>query len=212
VDEATWLACTESQKMLAFLRGKVSERKLRLFACACCRRAWHLLEDQRSRQAVLIAEAHADGTVSPRALRKARAFAADAFAFASGHYTAPGAHAACAHAVAANAAESAREATAAVHDPGQAALLRCIIGNPFRPGAVEAAWLAWGGGIVPRLARAAYDHRHSPGGSLDVARLAVLADALEEAGCTDADFLGHLRGPGPHARGCFVVDYLLAKE
>jgi len=41
--------------------------------------------------------------------------------------------------------------------------------------------------------------------------LPVLADALEEAGCTDADLLGHLRGPGPHVRGCWVLDLLLGK-
>ena len=51
-----------------------------------------------------------------------------------------------------------------------------------------------------------------PAGTLDNTRLAVLADALEEAGCTEADILGHLRGPGPHVRGCWVVDLILGKE
>jgi hypothetical protein len=51
-----------------------------------------------------------------------------------------------------------------------------------------------------------------PSGVLENARLAVLADALEEAGCFDADLLGHLRSPGPHARGCFVINLLLNKE
>jgi hypothetical protein len=51
-----------------------------------------------------------------------------------------------------------------------------------------------------------------PAGQLDPTRLAVLADAVEEAGCTDADLLGHLRGPGPHVRGCWAVDLLLGKE
>jgi hypothetical protein len=46
---------------------------------------------------------------------------------------------------------------------------------------------------------------------LDTVRLAVLADALEEAGCADADLLVHLRGPGPHARGCWVLELLLGK-
>ena len=46
----------------------------------------------------------------------------------------------------------------------------------------------------------------------DAAAMPVLADALEEAGCIDADILGHLRGPGPHARGCHVLDALLGKE
>ena len=61
------------------------------------------------------------------------------------------------------------------------------------------------------LAQAAYDQRTLPAGHLDPARLAVLADALDEAGCTDADVLNHLRGPGPHVRGCWAVDLLLGK-
>jgi len=48
--------------------------------------------------------------------------------------------------------------------------------------------------------------------TLDTARLAVLADALEEAGCDNADILAHCRGPGPHVRGCWVVDLLSGKE
>jgi hypothetical protein len=39
----------------------------------------------------------------------------------------------------------------------------------------------------------------------------VLADALEDGGCVDQALLGHLRGPGPHARGCQVLDALLGK-
>jgi hypothetical protein len=66
--------------------------------------------------------------------------------------------------------------------------------------------------MVPRLAQAAYEQRELPAGTLDVARLAVLADALEEAGHDQVDVLGHLRGPGPHVRGCWAVDLLLGKE
>jgi hypothetical protein len=51
-----------------------------------------------------------------------------------------------------------------------------------------------------------------PSGHLDPARLGVLADALEEAGYTDAETLGHLCGPGPHGRGCFALDVILSKE
>ncbi len=40
----------------------------------------------------------------------------------------------------------------------------------------------------------------------------VLADALEDAGCADADILAHCRGHGPHVRGCWVVDLVLGKE
>jgi hypothetical protein len=58
----------------------------------------------------------------------------------------------------------------------------------------EASWLAWDGGTVAKLAQGIYDGR-----AFD--RLPIHADALEEAGCADADLLGHLRGPGPHVRG-----------
>jgi hypothetical protein len=93
----------------------------------------------------------------------------------------------------------------------QAALLHDIFGNPFRPAAVDPAWLAWHGGAIPNLAQTVYEERELPSGHLDAARLAVLADMLEEAGCADAQLLGHLRGPGPHVRGCFAVDLLLGK-
>jgi hypothetical protein len=85
-------------------------------------------------------------------------------------------------------------------------LLHDVIGNPFRPApSVDPAWLTWNGGTVPRLAQAIYDER-----AFD--RLPVLADALEDAGCTDADLLGHLRRPWFHVRGCWAVDLLLGKE
>src|SRR3954449_1270732 len=81
MDEADWLTSTDPQGMLAFLRnsGKLSERKLRLFAVACCRRVWHLLTDERSRNAVDIAEQYADGEVSEQEMGRA---AAQAFAAA----------------------------------------------------------------------------------------------------------------------------------
>ena len=49
-------------------------------------------------------------------------------------------------------------------------------------------------------------------GLIDPARLAVLSDALEEAGCPDETLLAHLRSPGPHVRGCWVLDLVLGKE
>ena len=72
-----------------------------------------------------------------------------------------------------------------------------------------------GAGVPPVahvLARAAYEERELPSGHLDNARLGVLSDALEEAGCTDEALLGHLRGAGPHVRGCWALDLVLAKE
>ena len=84
-----------------------------------------------------------------------------------------------------------------------------IFGNPFRAISVD-------GGCLPSsviaLAQAAYGNRLEPLATLEPDRLAVLADALEIAGSTDAIILEHLRGPGPHVRGCFVVDLLLGKK
>ena len=85
-------------------------------------------------------------------------------------------------------------------------------GSPFRPVTVEPGWLTWHGGAAVKLAQAIYEDRELPSGHLDAARLAVLADLLEEAGCSDPHLLGHLRSPGPHVRGCVAVDALLGRS
>jgi hypothetical protein len=72
--EAEWLACAEPQPMLDHMRGRISDRKLRLFAVACCRQVWHLLPDEQCRRAVEIAERYADGLARKKEL--AVAFAA----------------------------------------------------------------------------------------------------------------------------------------
>ena len=87
-------------------------------------------------------------------------------------------------------------------------LLRDIFGNPFRPVSVSPTCRT---PHVVALAQAAYEQRVLPAGHLDPARLAVLADALEEAGCADAGLLGHLRSQGPHVRGCWALDMILGK-
>src|SRR5262249_43797709 len=92
---------------------------------------------------------------------------------------------------------------------GQAALLRDIFGNPFHPVALDSAWPT---STALGLATAAYDDRLLPAGTLDPDRLAILSDALEDVGCDNGDLLSHLRGPGPHVRGCWVIDLLLGKE
>jgi hypothetical protein len=90
----------------------------------------------------------------------------------------------------------------------QCGLIRDVFGNPFHPAAVAPSCRV---PQVVALAQAAYGERELPSGTLDPGRLAVLADALEDAGCADAELLGHLRGPGPHVRGCWAVDLLLGK-
>jgi hypothetical protein len=81
-------------------------------------------------------------------------------------------------------------------------LLRCIVGNPFRPVAFDPAWRSE---TAVSLASSIYEER-----AFD--RMPILADALEEAGCDHADVLAHCRGPGPHARGCWVIDGVLSKQ
>jgi hypothetical protein len=93
--------------------------------------------------------------------------------------------------------------------PAQAALIRDVLGNPFHHVNLNPTLRT---PVVLALAQAAYDNRIMPAGTLDPERLAVLADALEESGCTDADILGHLRGPGPHVRGCHILDLVLDKK
>src|SRR5262249_2457089 len=99
-------------------------------------------------------------------------------------------------------------------DPERAAqvsLVREFLGNPFRPLVLAPSVFHWNDRIIPKLAGALYADRALPSGPLDNGRLAILADAVEEAGCTDAEVLAHLRGPGPHVRGCWALDALLLR-
>jgi hypothetical protein len=105
--------------------------------------------------------------------------------------------------------DPASERTNTEEGAAQAHLLRDIFGNPFRPATISPAWLT---PTVKNLATAAYENRTLSAGTLEHARLAVLADALEDAGCTNSDILYHLRCPGPHVRGCWALDLLLGKS
>ena len=249
MNEAEWLACTDPKPMLELLYFKVRVRKLRLFACACCRRVWSLLHDERSQRVVEVAERYAGSFVPEVERSRAReeAFyvekhilleggansAAEMAASAAGYagagdedfyrspegdeFTASWGAAYCAaesvvydvHRVPRRADWTRLQAQARrVEQAAQASILRDIIGNPFRPIHFD---LASRLPAVLTLATAAYEDRILPACTLDPERLAVLADALEESGCTDADILGHLRGSGPHVRGCHVLDLLLEK-
>ncbi len=87
----------------------------------------------------------------------------------------------------------------------QCDLLRDLFEGVFQPVAVQPDWLAWQAGLVSRLARVLHDE-----GRFN--ELPVLADALEDAGCDDPRLLEHLRGHGPHARGCWALDAVLNKN
>jgi len=235
--EAEWLACDDLEPMLTFLlHGKASDKKLRLFPCACCRRIWHLLHDDRSKKAVEASERYVDGTASLsellRAYRestevrgnaaKSATLAADAAS--SADYTVASAASAAAWAAVDEEGlvkeiiekelgsggeqrswDAWRQLAKAVVAKEQASIFRDIFGDPFRPTLVKPSWLAWNDGTIRKMAQVIYDAR-----AFD--RLPLLADALEDAGCTDADVLNHCRTPGEHVRGCWVVDLLLGKS
>jgi hypothetical protein len=240
--EEQWLTCTDPDPMLGFLRGKVGDRKLRLFALACCQRISTRIKDERSRAAVEFSERFAERRVARRrgvvaVDRAATAACRDADAASSravdGKQYAErmiGVNA-CLAAMAtlecrpwlSASGASGFSANAIGWDwlirtqpdtlPGwvpaarrpeqeqQAHLLRDIIGNPFRPVALNPAWLT---SAVVSIARRAYEER-------DYQALPILADALEEAGCDNPDILAHCRGQGEHIRGCWVVDMILEK-
>ena len=233
MNEEEWLACTDPTPMLDFLRGKVSDRKLRLFVCACCRRIWHKLFDKQSRRAVEVAERLADGQADPAEVAAARTEMDELLRRKEQEW---GEEASLSEAAFLYShvdhlprmlAQSALEEGVTTQWTGLAAdfkadrpadnrplveALHDIFGNPFHSMTISPTILAWNDATVVRLAQAAYEERHLPAGTLDNGRLAVLADALEEAGCTDADILDHLRGPGPHVRGCWPVDLCLGKS
>jgi hypothetical protein len=187
--EAEWLACTDPEKMRQFVCNLTSERKRLLYMVAWCRCSKPVVRDRHARAAVEAEEQYADGLATHEDFLRAGS-AAFLVQFVpilmGGHHKA--------------------------RHPEYAQLLRDVIGNPFRPVVLSPTWLAWNDVTVVRLAQAAYDQRDLPAGTLDNTRLAVLADALEEAGCTSEDVLGHLRGPGPHVRGCWPIDLCLGKS
>jgi hypothetical protein len=219
--EEQWLAGADPKPMLEYLRGKVSDRKLRLFAAAGYRLCYgpDLTYSATAQRAVEVAERFADGLAGREELSQSSRAASDAVWYSLdavfGHTRASEVEGAAAQ-VAGEPAGAAQAIPVARYNPNygeltaaQAGLLRDIVGGPFRPVTTSPAWRT---AQVMALARVAYDQRELPSGTLDVARLGVLADALEEAGCDQADLLGHLRGPGPHVRGCWALDLLLGKE
>jgi hypothetical protein len=214
--EAEWLHGSDPEPMLEDAH-LASERKLRLFAAACCRRVWEQLGAD-ARRAVEVAERHADGTAAGEELDAARPAAgepSDREAALVRSVTDRSVDAGdCASAAATFHADSQtpRQDTpseqeqwyeaVSTESTAQADLLRCVFGNPFRPVVFDADWRT---STVVGIANQMYE-------SGDFSSAPVLADAIQDAGCTSADVLDHLRHGGQHARGCWVVDLVLGKE
>jgi hypothetical protein len=239
--EQEWFTTTTPWPMLEFIHDKGSERKWRLFAVACCRLVWHLLTDHGHRLVEAV-EQYADQRARPRDLvalfkdysphqvatptMPGGSQAAEAVGLLGGqwrwrtyftkdHDQPParftGQQGTPVSAVVDGVARSAAEALAKAVPWQQARqregeLLHDLFGPLlFRPVTLDPAWLTWHGGLVVSMARQMYESR-------DFSDMPILADALEEAGCDNADILAHCREPGEHVRGCWVVDLLLGKE
>ncbi|HJZ54445.1 MAG TPA: hypothetical protein VKE74_05780 [Gemmataceae bacterium] len=208
--ELAWMACPDPAPMLRYLHEKVSGRKLRLFACACARNIWPMFpRTDNGKQIVIVSERLADGLAGEDELSEAWKQSHDP--------TGPNATAAHedAHAAATlTASRAVAEVRRRTKDYrvgerlgyeqayAQAELVREVFGNPFRLTTADPWWLT---STVVALARGIYEDR-----AFD--RLPILADALQDAGCEHPAVLKHCFGPGPHVRGCWVVDLLLGKS
>ncbi|MDB5309893.1 MAG: hypothetical protein JWO38_4095 [Gemmataceae bacterium] len=226
--EAEWLAATDPSQMLEFLADRLDERGLMLFGAACCRRQWGLFTAD-CRQAIEAAELYADGKSSADQLRAARnaiervepseslawwiAWLATFDSPAALEYQAKfPLDVPRGNMLAALKGQLCERIyiglKGLVPKPiiftelaAHAILLRDVVGNPFRPVTLSPCWLT---ATVTSLARQIYE-------SWDFSPMPILADALQDAGCDSADVLMHCRVPGPHVRGCWVVDWVLGK-
>jgi hypothetical protein len=237
--EVEWLACEDPIATLAFDATRAGDRKRRLFFCACCARVLEATPPRRRLfrgdypgcfqqllRALGVVEQFAEGLVGCDALAEARRDAEDSvyvppsidYSGESGldFEAAVVVAAAIKHPGAENvirACWAAANSQSAL-PPGdrgsrhteearwQAAVIRDIFGNPFRYVVFSPEWRTE---TAVTLARQMYESR-------DFSAMPILADALQDAGCDNADILAHCRGDGPHVRGCWVVDLVLGKE
>jgi hypothetical protein len=217
-------------EMLAHSPLPPGQRKSRLLAVAFCRRVWHLFRDDRLRRAVEVAERYADGLATEGELAAARETVEAASGPQGGDWRTLGTAAFDTTAVEPWAGDAAGAAATNVGlaaaglaerpDPSDGAawsaycdgesgeeavqcdLVRDVFGNPFRPVTFDPRWRS---ADALALAQGIYAER-----AFD--RLPILADALEEAGCTEKAVLDHCRRSAVHVRGCWVVDLVLGKE
>jgi hypothetical protein len=214
--EREWLTCgANTEKMQRCLRGRASPRKLGLIACACCRHIESLLDGDPGR-AIEAVERCADGDFDPALLEDLRQQAArmrfqpprprpEVLALAAVYWTIG-----CSlseddldHRVSTAAYSAQRASGSSAEAEWQARILCDILGGSISMPAVDAAWVT---SDVTALAKGMYESR-------DFSPMPILADALQDAGCENADILSHCRDEKqPHARGCWVIDLLLGKS
>jgi hypothetical protein len=211
VTEAEWLTRADPIPMLEFLRHRVFERQLRLFACGCCRRLWPILPTA-VKAVVPIVEEDADGQVTHAQYSvfviahagqapEGHARLLRGLAYFPGNVWHPDCMRAVREVALACAAFELRSPSAR-RNAAQADTLRDIFGNPFRTVAFRPEWRT---DTAVALAEQMYESR-------EFSAMPILADALQDAGCENTDVLAHCREAGPHVRGCWVVDLVLGKE
>ncbi|WP_029631810.1 hypothetical protein [Zavarzinella formosa] len=231
--EEMWLTSEDPHSLGTGMAGLILDgfsgitaRKVQLFMVACARRVVHLLPGDLCRRAIDLAETAADAPGGLFAISQLPTFdqiqrelnpqepppdmlTIMGLAMAKELTRPEDTGARMRHMIGGWAAGVVAIAT---NEPGsdaeigpQVLLLHDIFGNLFRPPALDPAWLTWDAGTIPAIAQGIYEESAFH-------RLPILADALEDAGCEDADILAHCRGPGPHVRGCWVVDLMLGKK
>ena len=171
--EAEWLGCDDPLEMLHCLRGRgpVSDRKERLFACMC-RRVWDLLVDDRSREAVEVAERYADGSANRDDLIVVQRKADAAYQRARKQHGPAAFRLCCAAHMALQATSTAKkvrfdpreneflrgakERKEKTERKARSDLIRDFIGNPFHPVTIDPAWLTWNDGTALAESHRAY--------------------------------------------------------
>lgn len=208
MEEADWLAAIDPQPMLEFIRGRVSDRKLRLFAAGCCRRGQSRLRSQSALAALEALEAYAEGRITREVMDEARAAWHGRFDYPfpiRGTWNAALSYATLSS-LPVRAVETAENAVRAARNPEreravQAGILREIVGLPHQPITIDPTWLT---SDVVILANGIDQSR-------DFDRLPILADAIQDAGCDSELLLAHLRQPKGHLLGCWALDLILDK-
>ena len=228
MNHAKWQDSADPYLMLQHLeRSCYSVGRLRLAACACCRVVWGLITDRRSRRAVKVAEWLADGRASKAEITHALEEAKEAAEWAETRPANEAAQAALRALAGPSFADVARHVTwlaawrrtlalpgpcrwqqvwpaaCQVAERRLCSLIRRFFPSP-NPLPARPAWLACGHRIAPGLARTIAE------GQFEL--LPILADVFEEAGCDSGEVLAHLRWPGRHAAGCWLVRLVLREE